>query len=455
MKILIENLINNKLYLIIVVTILAVLFSELLIFIQLNLFWEEDKQDVVYWIGFWTPLVDGFFISLLIIYIRSLYEKKLLNKTIFLNQSQKIAHIGSIYTNLKKNKITWSDEVFNILELDYKTTPSQKTFFEYIHPDDKGLVQSNYKNLNRENRYQIEYRLKLDNEKIKYIREICYINFDSSNTPISTITTLQDITKEYEQNLQIRQKDIQLSQQFKLAEMGEMIGNIAHQWRQPLNLISTIASTIKFRSEFEDLKKEYIIENTNQIVEQTKYLSQTIDNFRDFLKDDISLKTISIKETLSKTVSLVEAKLKTHHITLNTKINDELQINANQNELIEAFINILNNSADVLNTKPKTQEKLIFINTSFKEEDHLIEIEFLDNGGGIPEDKIHRILEPYFTTKFESQGTGLGLSITNKVIVERHSGKIDISNKDFTYNGKKYKGACFTIILPNNWNYNI
>ncbi|MGE4382425.1 MAG: PAS domain S-box protein [Arcobacter sp.] len=236
-----------------------------------------------------------------------------------------------------------------------------------------------------------------------------------------------------------------IQEQAKLASLGEMIGNIAHQWRQPLSFISTSASALKVKSEFNMLNKEDIEESSNAIVKQTEYLSNTIDNFRDFIKEDKSYKEISIKEILENTLNLTHASLHNNFIKLVLDIEADLKIYGNKNELTEAFLNIISNSKDVLKDKNE-EDRLIFIKTK-KLDKNRLEISFLDSGGGIDESIISKVLEPYFTTKHKSQGTGLGLTIVDKIVRERHKGIIEIYNEAFTYNQKQYIGACFSIIF--------
>ena len=236
-----------------------------------------------------------------------------------------------------------------------------------------------------------------------------------------------------------------LQEQSKLASLGEMIGNIAHQWRQPLSFISTSASALKVKSEFNMLNKEDIEESSNAIVKQTEYLSNTIDNFRDFIKEDKSYKEISIKEILENTLNLTHASLHNNFIKLVLDIEADLKIYGNKNELTEAFLNIISNSKDVLKDKNE-EDRLIFIKTK-KLDKNRLEISFLDSGGGIDESIISKVLEPYFTTKHKSKGTGLGLAIVNKIVSERHKASIEIYNEEFIHNQKKYKGLCFKIIF--------
>ena len=239
-----------------------------------------------------------------------------------------------------------------------------------------------------------------------------------------------------------------LEEQSKLASMGEMIGNIAHQWRQPLSVITTSASGLKFEAELDmEISKEQIKEYSELVVQQANYLSNTIDSFRDFLKGDKDHKIIKIDEVFNYTLALMDATIKNNNIKLIKKIEDNLLIDGSTNELSEAFINILNNSKDILKEKISNEEdRLIFID-AYKNNESKVIITFKDSGGGIPDDIINRVFEPYFTSKHQSRGTGLGLAMADKIIRERHEGTISVSNEKFEYEGKTYKGACFMVVL--------
>ena len=236
-----------------------------------------------------------------------------------------------------------------------------------------------------------------------------------------------------------------LQEQSKLASLGEMIGNIAHQWRQPLSLISTVASSLRVKSEYDMLTKEDINEVSASIVKQTEYLSNTIDNFRDFIKGDKLYTNISIKDVLENSLTLVSASLNNNFVNLILELDDDLTIFGNKNELTEAFLNIISNSKDVLKSIEE-KDRFIFIKTK-KIDENKLELKFLDSGGGIDESIISKVLEPYFTTKHKSQGTGLGLAIVDKIVRERHNASIEIYNEDFIYNQKKYRGFSFKIIF--------
>jgi len=248
------------------------------------------------------------------------------------------------------------------------------------------------------------------------------------------------IQEEVENNIKIQE---QLFKSEKLASMGEMIGNIAHQWRQPLSVISTASTGMKMQKEFDTLTDENFIHSCDLINDNAQYLSKTIDDFRNFIKGNRKKELFNIKDDIKSFLHLVEGPIKNHNINLILNLEDNIEMNGYKNELIQCLINIFNNAKDVLRDK---ETKYIFLSTSTQENNAVITIK--DNGGGIPEDILPRIFEPYFTTKHQSQGTGLGLHMTYNLIVDGMHGTIEASNVNYEYEKKHYTGAEFTITLP-------
>ncbi len=285
-----------------------------------------------------------------------------------------------------------------------------------------------------------------------YVNNFEKVYLGKDQKRISTNTTISLMPNK--KTLLLTVKDVTsiklLESQSKLASMGEMIGNIAHQWRQPLSIITTSATGMVIKAEYGTLDEKEIKEFSEQIVQQAEYLSKTIDDFRNFIKNDISYLRIGIKEALFNALSLTRDSLKSNYITLIENIDDDLKIDGNKNELAQAFINIINNAKDKLKEiEQSKQKRYIYVKTRKVDKDCL-EIVIKDNGGGIDENIIHRVFEPYFTTKHQSIGTGLGLSMAEKIISLRHKGEVGVHNTVFEYEGKKYKGACFLIRLFSN-----
>lgn len=249
------------------------------------------------------------------------------------------------------------------------------------------------------------------------------------------------IKEEVEENLK---KDRLLSQQQKMVSMGQMIENIAHQWRQPLSLITTGVSGIKLKKQLNDLDDVFFYETLDSILNTSKYLSNTIDDFRYFFKPQKEKENFYLEKCCRKTIDLMNPNFLNKDIQINYKM-ENIQISGYETELIQVLINILNNSKDALELL--NDEKLIFIDIFMENKKAIIEIK--DNAGGIDEEIMDKVFEPYFTTKHQSQGTGIGLFMCKEIINKHMNGQLNLSNKSFEYKNKIYKGTLTRISLEN------
>jgi len=242
-------------------------------------------------------------------------------------------------------------------------------------------------------------------------------------------------------NYLIHTKNIQrqeiLSQQTKLASMGEMIGNIAHQWRQPLSVISAAASGMKVQQEYGLLKEEKLIENLDMIFNNTQYLSQTIEDFRNFFKTEKEKTFFEIQDTITQVADIFIHSFKADNVEI--IINGATaQIYGYQNEFKQVIINLLKNAKDAIG-----KNGLILVDIIVQEQHITIKVH--DSGGGVEQEIKDKIFDPYFTTKHQSQGTGLGLYMTHEIIKNDFQGSLLVENSGFEYNFKNYYGACFII----------
>ena len=293
----------------------------------------------------------------------------------------------------------------------------------------------------------------LINQKINtYSIEKLYTKEDGSHIDTFITANLLQENKEVKNILfsiidvsEIKTKDKLLFQQSKLASMGEMIANIAHQWRQPLSLISTASSGMKMQKEFDLLTDENFNNTLDSITNATQYLSQTIDNFKNFFSPREKKEIFNLNEPIHKMLTLVSSDLKEKNIEVIENINT-IEIVSYENDLIQVFINIINNAKDALTN---AEDNFIFIDAklSGKKNTNLI-ITIRDNAGGIPEEVIGKIFEPYFTTKYKSNGTGIGLYMVMEIIQKHMNGSISAENITYEYKGKSYIGAEFSINIP-------
>lgn len=279
-------------------------------------------------------------------------------------------------------------------------------------------------------------------KKIKNIIAFYSKKLKDSNYALKKLNSELEVKVEVQVS-DIRQKDLILNQQSKLAAMGEMLGNIAHQWRQPLSAISIIASGIRVKKTLNSLSDEQLDLDLKNIVSSTKMLSTTIDDFTNFYSNKKEISSFNIDETINQVISLVSPNLKSNEIMIKEDI-ENIFLHTYKNELIQALLNIINNAKDALCNIDNP--RYIFINISKNK--NSVEIEILDNAKGIKPKIIDRIFEPYFTTKFKSQGTGIGLYMTKKIVEDSLNGTIKVSNKEFKYEDENYKGASFIISIP-------
>lgn len=263
------------------------------------------------------------------------------------------------------------------------------------------------------------------------------------------VCTFEIITKEklFQKELEHRvEKEIKkrhkqemiLIQQSKMASMGEMIGAIAHTWRQPLNTISLLAGVIIKKYKNSKLNENYINDWISKMNNQLNFMSQTIDDFRNFFKPNEDFKEVFLDEIISKVISLTDLQFKINNIKIEVSIPKSISIICLENQLQQALINILSNSKEaIINRNIKNGIILI----SAKKSHSFINLIIQDNGGGIEDEQIlSSIFEPYFTTKIHSNGTGIGLYMTKIIIEQNMKGKIETKNIN--------NGFEFTIKIP-------
>jgi len=243
---------------------------------------------------------------------------------------------------------------------------------------------------------------------------------------------------------ELKTKDKVLFHQSKLASMGEMIANIAHQWRQPLSLISTASSGLRIQKELNLLTDEHFNNSLNSITNTTKYLSQTIDNFKNFFTPQSEKELVDLEEIIQKTIALASAELKKKNTKIIHNMNN-IKLMSYENDLIQVLINIINNAKDAF---INLNGNYIFINANIDKANNNLIIKIKDSAGGIPHDIKEKIFEPYFTTKYKSNGTGIGLYMVMEIIQKHMSGTICVDNVTYNYKKDKFTGAEFIISVP-------
>lgn len=278
------------------------------------------------------------------------------------------------------------------------------------------------------------YRIINKNGEIRWVLDYTVLQRDTKGNVTHFVGYINDITDEKEQENLIYETN-------KMAQMGEMIGNIAHQWRQPLSVISTAASAVKIDKDLGLLNENDINKYMDTILKNTNYLSETIDTFRDFLKEEKVIKTVILQDRILTAKDIVKASLENHSIKIIDTIDYTIPIKIKMaiGELSQVIINIISNAKDILIERDIQNP---WIKISIALDNKIAHIIIEDNGGGIKANILPKIFNPYFTTKHKSQGTGLGLHMSYKIITQSLQGKIYAKNTT--------KGVAFHIEIPTN-----
>ena len=266
------------------------------------------------------------------------------------------------------------------------------------------------------------------------------IDYDLLEKKINIILDEIRLRRDYKlKQEQLKQKDLDMLAQSKNAQMGEMIANIAHQWRQPLSVISTAATGILIKKEMGNLKIKDEMRLLESINKNAQYLSQTIDTFRNYIKEERKVATVIIQERIDVALEILSASLQNNSIKLINNIHnlDPVSVTIVVGELSQVIINLINNAKDIL-VERNIDDRWIKIDLSCDDKNVIISVE--DNGGGVPLKIIDKIFDPYFTTKHKSFGTGLGLYMSKNIIQKHLNGKLYVKNSE--------NGAVFYIELP-------
>jgi len=249
---------------------------------------------------------------------------------------------------------------------------------------------------------------------------------------------VEEETEKFNSQSKIMQK------QCKMLALGEMLGNLSHQWKEPLIDISNTATSIKSKIETHMIATDEDIEKLTHINNSAEYLTRTIEDFRVFLKADSLKIDFVVNEIIEKAITINEAIIEKNNIKIVKELDQDITIHNLSFGLLQAMVNIIYNAKDAMKKIDK-EDRFIFITT--KNHEDRIEITITDTGKGISEEVIGNIFKPYFTTKQKTYGTGLGLHMAYNIIEQNMSGKISVSNKNVTYKSGSYIGASFSIIL--------
>ncbi len=387
----------------------------------------------------------------------NIVERKRIEKT--LDDTHLLMKEGDIvlfrWMNDEKLTVTFVSESIN----KFGYTPDdllQKTtmYADIIYKDDVKQVMKSLKQHVEDGLESFSYMYRIaqkEDGKLRWVFSHAIFIKDDFGHVTDLYGYIYDITaiKQSEQELELKvkeevakniAKDRILVQQNKLASMGEMIGAIAHQWRQPLNNVSLILYFIRDNFDNKKLNVKMISNYIDKGKKQIEYMSHTIDDFRNFYKPSKKRAEFNVKDALISTIQIVNAELEQKEFEIKIDIED-IKMLSFENEFKQAVLNIISNAKDAISQKrEKNKDFEGIINLIGKKVKDKYEIILSNNAGEIKKDIMERMFEPYFTTKFEKQGIGIGLYMSKMIIENSMSGIIEVKNIK--------NGAEFKIILP-------
>lgn len=322
---------------------------------------------------------------------------------------------------------TWSD----ICGYTHDETPTIDEWVDKVYKERHEEIKEYIRNL-----YTITQKVD-EGEFSFYSKSGENITWQFSSAPFGKLNGKKAIISSAMDVTELKKKDTMLIMQSRHAAMGEMISMIAHQWRQPLASISTISGTLNMQIMLGQYDQNHFTEKLNLISDIAVDLSDTMNDFRNFFKEDKTKQLTTWKELIEGSLGIIKPMLiaKNIHISLTYGKNNAFM--TYPHEITQVILNILKNAEDIL-IENSIERPQIWIRTSYQNGQASLEIE--DNGGGIPPELIDRVFDPYFSTKFDTDGTGIGLYMS-KIIIEQHGdGTLTVINTPH--------GACFRILLP-------
>ena len=342
--------------------------------------------------------------------------------------------------NIETNKIYFSPPWKSMLGYeDDEFTNKFESWEKIIHPDDIDKTKKDiiFSHNSKDGIYENIHRLRHKDGNWVWILARGKTIFNEHGKPVRMLGFHTDITKQKNLELELHKQEELIIAQSRHVAMGEMISMIAHQWRQPITVITMGANNMLVDIALEEIDIENFKHNANDILKQAEYLSKTIDDFKNFFRPNKDKDIVNVCDVILEAKELMGKSITNSNIELIfTDLIDE-NITTYSRELLQVILNLLKNSKEVLEEK---SIKNAYIKISVKKLNGSIIISVCDNGGGIKEDIKNRIFDPYFSTKGPKIGTGLGLYMS-KTIVEKHLlGEINIIDID--------DGVCFNILLP-------
>ncbi|MCT7492965.1 PAS domain-containing sensor histidine kinase [Aliarcobacter cryaerophilus] len=380
------------------------------------------------------------FTAILVYYLRDIKYQNSKNK-ILLNSQPNIVIItnGKEIIDANKQLLKFFPSVKDLEDFKKRYICICYTF-EDLEKDDY-IINKDYNGKN-----WVEYIFENQDKNFKVAiknskEELRHFSVKTSNEKIdlSVIVTFIDVTNEILQIEKEQNEQRNMFQQSKINAIENTLNSIAHHWRQPLSVISTIASGMKLKEEIKELNTKEILLSCDKIIFNTKKLSNTIENFSNFFEKDETVSSNSLVEMVNNVILFCETIFEENSIVCEFTHNEDFILSCSQSDFSDSILNIIENSIHALVNNKNKEDRYILINFSNKV------LSIKDSADGVEEDILSKIYEPYFTTKHQSFGVGLGLFTVNEFFTRNLEFEIEFKNEEFKHKNKKLKGLNINI----------
>ena len=320
----------------------------------------EDKNDMF-------KMLTGVFALLFYIVVVFFLEKNekkqkmLMQSQANLLRAQRITHIGNWERDFKNDTLEWSQELYRIFGLNEKESSIDcKIYYKMVHPDDLGLLKKGVKEILKSKKPgKVQYRIVLPNGDIRHVEKLCEVVLDEKGEVLKTFGTIQDITKRKVAEIALKDQEEIMIAQSRHAAMGEMISMIAHQWRQPLSVISMTANNVLTDIELDMVDNETLKENADEIVAHTQDLSKTIDDFKNFFRPVKTVEEVYLREVFDDAFNVVGKSLENNSIETVKDFENDTRIKTYSRELMQVLINIIKNAKEAIVEHTKENRKIM------------------------------------------------------------------------------------------------
>jgi PAS domain S-box-containing protein len=351
--------------------------------------------------------------------------------------------LGIFDCDLVTGKKLWSDIMKRHFGLPPEAEATEETLLQAVHPEDRERVRKNLHDSFTPERggvYSAEYRaIGVEDGRLRWLTVRGRVSFDEGGNPVRMVGACLDITEivEAEKALkeevserlraveELRRQEQLLIRQGRLAAMGEMIANIAHQWRQPLNTLGLIIQELPVYYRRNLFDQQYLNASVARAMQVINYMSKTIDGFRNFFGPDKEKESFKAAEVLARTVAIVEAAFNELNLRIEVSADPDVVIYGYPNEFSQVILNILVNAKDAILERRVADARVAI--RLFRENGKAV-VTIADNAGGIREEIMDKIFDPYFTTKGPDKGTGIGLFMSKTIIEKNMNGSLSARN---------------------------